>query len=401
MRNWRIVAAGCISLLALAGPVRAAENAPGVSDGEIKIGQTQPYSGFGAAFGAIGKAEAAYFKLINDAGGINGRKVTLVSLDDAFDADKTLELTKQLVEQQKVAAIFSVQGAKNNLAIRDYLNKGQVPQLFIVTGADIAADYRKFPWTIGGAPLYRIEAQIYGRRLLVDMPNAKIAVLYQNDDFGKSYPTGLHQVFGADYDKHIVKEASYETSDASVEKQLAALKESGADALITAATPRVATQTISRIFDMGWHPVHFMTFTAISVPSVLQPAGLEKAKGLITAISYMDPEDPRWTEDGSLKPYNDFFAKYLAGEDHSNSYYLTGYVLAQAMVETLKQCGTDLSRENIMRNAANLREFHPVGLLPGVSFYTSRTKYRPIVEAALQRFDGQKWVLFGDVMAGQ
>ena len=400
MRIATILAAGYLALGALV-PVARADNAPGVSEGEIKLGQTQPYTGFGAAFGAIGKAEQAYFQSINDQGGINGRKITLVSLDDGYDPDKTVALTKDLIEQQKVAAIFSVQGARNNLAIRDYLNKGGIPQLFVLTGADIAADYKKYPWTIGGAPIYRIEAQIYGRRVLVDTPTAKIAVLYQNDDFGKSYPTGLHQAFGADYDKHVVKEESYEPSDASIDKQILALKESGADVLVTAAQPKFAIQAISKIYDLGWHPLHFITFTAISVPSVLKPAGLEKSKGLITAVAYMDPEDPRWTEDGSLKPYNEFFAKYLAKEDHTNPYYLTGYILAQAMVKVLFQCGPDLSRENIMRQAANLKDFQPVGLLPGISFYTSRTKYRPIVEAALERFDGSKWVLFGDVMAGR
>jgi branched-chain amino acid transport system substrate-binding protein len=400
MRKFFGIAVGCLAGWLIASAALA-EDAPGVSATEIKIGQTQPYSGPAAIFGAIGKAEQAYFKSINDAGGINGHKITLLSVDDAFDATKTLALTQELVEKEKVAAIFSVQGATGNLAIRKYLNDGGIPQLFIVTGADIAGDFKEFPWTIGGTPIYRIEAQIYGRRVKVDTPNAKVAVLYENDDFGKSYPIGLRQAFGKDYDTRVVKEASYEPSDSSIDAQLKALKDSGADVLVTAATAKFAIQAISKIYDMGWHPTHFITFTAASVPSVLKPAGLDKSKGLVTATSYTDPGDPRWTEDGSLKPYNEFVAKYLPGDNAANAYYLTGYVLAQAMTQVLKQCGADLSRENIMRQAANLKDFQPVGLLPGVSFFTSKTQYRPIVEAALERFDGQKWELFGDVIAGR
>ncbi|HEX4112839.1 MAG TPA: ABC transporter substrate-binding protein [Stellaceae bacterium] len=387
-------------LACLAAPAAWAENAPGVTATEIKIGQTQPYSGPAEIFGAVGKAEQAYFRMIDAQGGVNAHKIVLVSRDDGYDPAKTMDLTKQLIETDKVAAIFSIQGARQNLAIRDYLNQRGIPQLFTVTGADIAGDFRHFPWTIGGTPLYRIEAQIYGRRILIDQPNAKVAVLYQNDDFGKSYIIGLQQVFHESFDKRVVKIASYEPGAASIATQLKTLHDSGADVLITAATAKHATQAIAGVYDLGWHPTHYITFTAQSV-SVLAPAGLDKAKGLISATSYMDPGDPRWTDDGSLKPYNDFVAKYLPGDNPANAYFLTGYILAQAMVQVLKQCGDDLSRVNIMRQAANLKSFHPVGLLPGVSFFTSRTQYHPIVEAALERFNGQRWELFGDVMAGQ
>ena len=386
--------------LCLASAAGRADNAPGVTAGEIRIGQTQPYSGPAAVYGAVGRAEAAYFKMIDDQGGVNGRKIVLVSRDDMFDPGKTVALTKQLVESDKVAAIFSIQGASSNLAIRDYLNQNGVPQLFTITGADIAGDFRHYPWTIGGAPLYRIEAQIYGRKILIDMPNAKVALLYENDDFGKSYLTGLHQVFGGGFDQRVVKTASYEPGAASIAAELKTLKESGADVLITAATAKHATDAIAGVYDLGWHPTNFITFTAQSL-SVLKPAGLDKAKGLISATSYMDPSDPRWTEDGSLKPYNEFVAKYLPGDNPGNAYVLTGYIEAQAMVQVLKQCGDDLSRANIMRQAANLKAFHPVGLLPGVGFFTSPRQYHPIVQAALERFNGQKWELFGDVMAGQ
>jgi ABC-type branched-subunit amino acid transport system substrate-binding protein len=385
--------------LCFAAAAAWAENAPGVTDGEIKIGQTQPYSGPAAVFGAVGKAEAAYFKMIDDQGGVHGRKIVLVSLDDMYDTAKTVALTKQLIEQDKVAAIFSIQGANQNLAIEDYLNRRGIPQLFTVTGADIV-NPRTHPWTIGSAPLYRIEAQIYGRRILIDFPKAKVAVLYRNDDFGKSYLTGLHQAFGDSFDTRVVKTASYEESNPSIAPQLKALQSSGANVLITAATAKHAIEAIAGAYDSGWRPTQYITFTAQSM-AVLRPAGLDKAKGLISATSYMDPDDPRWTEDGSLKPYNDFVAKYLPGENRANAYLLTGYIEAQAMVTVLQQCGDDLSRLNIMRQAANLKNFHPVGLLPGISFFTSRTQYHPIVEAALERFNGQKWELFGDVMAGE
>jgi branched-chain amino acid transport system substrate-binding protein len=387
--------------LCLAAPAVWAEDAPGVTGTEITLGQTQPYSGAAGIFGAVGKAEQAYFKMIDDRGGVNGRKIVLLSRDDGYDPARTVELTRRLVETDKVAAIFSIQGASQNLAIRDYLNTHGIPQLFTVTGADIAGDFRHYPWTIGGTPLYRIEAQIYGRRILIDAPNAKVAVLYRNDDFGKSYLTGLREVFRDSFDQRVVKVASYEEGDASIAPQLKTLHDSGAEVLVTAATAKHAIQAIAGIYDLGWHPTHYITFTASSQPSVLEPAGLDKAKGLITATSYMNPAESRWTEDGSLKPYDDFVQKYLTGGDPANFYFLSGYVLAQAMVEALKQCGDDLSRANIMRQAANLRNFHPVGLLPGVSFFTSRTQYHPIVEAALERFNGQKWELFGDVMAGQ
>jgi len=396
----RIIAAALIGSWCFVVPAASAEPTPGVSAGEIRIGQTQPYSGPAAIFGAVGRAEAAYFKMINDQGGVNGRKIVLVSRDDHYNPDTTVALTKQLVEGDKVAAIFSVQGAIPNLKIRDFLNQNGIPQLFTVTGAEIAGDTRHYPWTIGGAPLYRIEAQIYARKILIDMPDAKIAVLYRNDNFGKSYLTGLRQVFGDSFDQRVVKIASYEESDASIAPQLKALRDSGANVLITAATAKHAIQAIEGVYDLGWHPTHFITFTATSVPAVLAPAGLDKAKGLISATSYLDPGDPRWTEDGSLKPYNTFVAKYLPGENPANAYLLTGYIEAQAMVRVLKQCGDDLSRSNIMRQAANLKDFHPTGLLPGVGFFTSPRQYHPIVEAALERFNGQRWELFGDVMAG-
>ncbi|MGH7075360.1 MAG: ABC transporter substrate-binding protein [Stellaceae bacterium] len=399
MVRWLIAALGCLVLGAVA-PAALAQNAPGVTATEIKLGQTQPYTGPGAPYGAIGKAELGFFRMVNDKGGINGRKIKLISLNDKFDPAKTVALVKKLINVDKVAAIFSVQGARNNLAIRQYLNVHGIPQLFTVTGADVAGDFRHYPWTIGGTPIYRIEAQIYGRYILINHPKAKVAVLYENDGLGKAYLTGLHQAFGAAFDKHVVKIASYGPGVASIATQLRTLRASGADVLITAATAKYAIQAITGIYDMGWHPLHFITFTASSVPAVLEPAGLAKAKGLITATSYMNPAEPRWSEDGQLKPYNDFVKKYLAGDNPANFYYLTGYVLAQAMVRVLRKCGNDLSRRNIMIEAANLRDFHPVGLLPGVRFFTSPTQYHPIVEAALERFNGQKWQLFGEVMAG-
>jgi branched-chain amino acid transport system substrate-binding protein len=393
-----------LALLLLLSPFTAAraENAPGITDTEIRIGQTMPFTGpAGAVATPVAKAESAYFRSVNDQGGVNGRKLILLSRDDALSGFKALELTRRLIEEDKVAFIFSTLGTPQNIAIRQYLNDNKTPQLFFATGVDVAEDHKAYPWSVPGIPMFRNEGYIFGRYILLNAPAAKIAVLYFNDAFGTAYLAGLHDVFGADYQEHVVKEASAEETDSSVDAQIESLRASGADALIVAVAPKLAALTITGIYDRGWHPIVFITNVSSSVNSVLRPAGIDKSKGLISAASYQDPDDPRWTEDGSLKPYNDLMAKYLPDANRGDFYYLTGYVLGQALAEVLKLAGNDLSRENIMRQATSLRDFHPVGLLPGISFNTNRTKYHPIVEAQLQRFDGEKWVLFGDIMAGR
>ena len=389
---WAIAAGGA--------PAARAENAPGVTDTEIKLGQTAPYTGLLAAVaGPFGQAEQAYFRMINDQGGINGRKIVLESLDDGFDPRRSLELTKKMVEQDHVAAILSPFATPANLAIRDYLNDNKIPQLFVATGDDIASDYKRYPWITGGVPVFRIEAQIFGRYILVDMPNAKVAILHGNDDMGAAYVRGLKQGLGKLYDQRVVKVVAFDDTAPAIDAALAELRATNADALVIVGPPPVVAQVVVKTHDMGWPKTRFINFASSSQP-VLAAAGYGKANGVISGLAYIDPSNPRWIEDGSAKPFLDFVAKYLPGEGRDVGYYLAGYVIAQAMAQVLIQCGDDLSRENIMAQALNLRDFHPVGLLPGISFNTSRTKHLPIVEAALQRFDGQHWRQIGEIMAG-
>jgi branched-chain amino acid transport system substrate-binding protein len=390
-----------IALGAVATAPARAQNAPGVTAHEIKLGQTAPYTGLGSVLSSsLSRAEIAYFKMTDDQGGVNGRKITLISLDDQFNPKRALELTKELVEQDHVAAIFSTLGPQA-MATRAYLNEEGVPQLFIASSGDEAAHPRQFPWTVGGIPVLRIEGQIFGRYLLINLPKTKVGILYQADEFGEAYHKGLMQGFGDFYDKRVVAEAKFPDARApDFTPPLQKLKAAGVDAVVLGVAPVYAMRVLNTLAALQWHPL-----TMIASPSssarLLAPYGLEKLKGLMTAASYMDPGDPRWTQDGSLRPYNDFLAKYLPHAHKDDLYVLMGYVLAQAMVETLRQCGNDLSRANILRQAVNLRHFHPVGLLPGISYFTSPTRRMPIMEAALERFDGKYWVQIGEIMAGR
>jgi branched-chain amino acid transport system substrate-binding protein len=394
-----IAAAALAALILGAGPAAAAD-APGVTAREIKLGQTMSLTGIAARVARpLAASEQAYFRMINAEGGIDGRKIVLETLDDGFDPKKALALVRKMVEQDHVAAIFGAFATPQNIAIRGYLNAHGVPDLFIATGDDSVIDPRRFPWTIGGIPVFRIEAQIFGRYILVNMPKAKVGILSSADLMGASYLLGLHQGLGRLYAQHVVKEVAVPDGATSAASLLPALRAAGADTLIVAAQPPVVASVIRLAHAANWHPAIFIDFAA-STGLVLEAAGPVNAKGIMTANSYLDPTDPRWTEDGTIKPFTDFVAKYLPHSNGDVGYYLAGYVDAQAMVQVLRQCGNDLSRNNIMLQAANLRNFHPVGLLPGVTFFTSRTKYLPIVEAALQRFNGRHWVQFGEVMAG-
>jgi branched-chain amino acid transport system substrate-binding protein len=376
-----------------------AADAPGVTATEIKLGQTMTYTGIGAQIGEpFGRSQQAYFRMINDQGGVNGRKIVLESLDDEFDPQKALELTKKLVEQDHVAAMFGTLGTPQNMAIRDYLNHNQVPQLFITTGDDQVVDYKRYPWTIGGVPTFRVEAQIFGRYILVNLRGSKIGFLHSRDQLGQSYVVGMRQGLGEEFSKFVVKEEEMPDDATTIAPQIAALRDAGADVLVIAGPPAMVGRAVAATAGADWHPTRFIDFAASG--AVIGMAGVEAAKGAITANSYLDPTDPRWTEDGSIKPFTEFVDKYLPGAQSQIGYFLAAYVSAQAMVQVLKQCGDDLSRDNIMLQAANLKDFHPLGLLPGISFNTSRTKYLPIVEAALQRFDGKHWRQFGDVIAG-
>ena len=376
-----------------------ADNAPGVTDTEIKIGQTMPYSGPASAYGVIGRTEAAYFKMINDQGGIAGRKINLISLDDAYSPPKTVEQVRRLVEDEKVAFCFQTLGTAPNLAIRQYLNDNKVPQLFVSTGAAVFADPQHFPWTIGYNPNYQTEAHIYGKNILKTKPDGKIAVLYQNDGFGKDYLIGLKAELG-DQAGMIVKEASYETSEPTVDSQVVTLQGSGADIFIIGATPKFAAQAIRKSFDLGWNATRYLSNVSPSIATVLKPAGLEKSKGLITAYYGKDPTDARWKDSPDLKAWQAFCDKYMSQKEFVDANATYAFSAASTMVHVLKQCGNDLSRDNVMKQAANVKDFEPPMVLPGMRINTSPTNFSPIRQMQLASFDGQSWQLFGDLLMG-
>jgi branched-chain amino acid transport system substrate-binding protein len=386
-----------VAAFAASANAARADNEPGITETEIKIGQTMPYSGPASAYGVIGRAESAYFKMINEQGGVNGRKINLISLDDAYSPPKTVEQVRRLVENEKVAFLFNTLGTPPNIAIRQYLNDNKVPQLFVATGAATFSDPQQFPWTTGYQPNYQTEAKIFGKHILKSKPDAKVAVLYQNDGFGKDYLTGLKEGLGADHAAMVVKEASYETSEPTVDSQIVTLQGSGADVLLIAATPKFAAQAIRKTFDVGWTPVRYMTDVSQSIASVMKPSGLEKSKGVITAIYGKDPTDARWKDDPGFKEYEAFIAKYMTPKDLTDAFAVYGFGAAATMVQVLKQCGSDLSRANVMRQATNLKDLELPMLLPGIKINTSPTNYAPIRQEALAAFNGASWEQFGEL----
>jgi branched-chain amino acid transport system substrate-binding protein len=389
-----------VAALAASASSARADNAPGVTDTEIKIGQTMPYSGPASAYGVIGRTEAAYFSMINEQGGISGRKINLISLDDSYSPPKTVEQVRRLVEDEKVAFCFQTLGTPPNLAIRQYLNDNRIPQLFVATGAATFSDPEHFPWTMGYNPSYQTESRIYGKHILATKPDAKIAVLYQNDDFGKDYLKGLQDQLGADHGSMIVKTASYEASEPTVDSQIVTLQGSGADILLIAATPKFAAQAIRKSFDLGWTGMRIVATVSNSIASVLKPAGLEKSKGLIDAYYGKDPNDPRWKDDPDLKAWQALCAKYMSEKEFIDANATYGFGAAATMVQVLKQCGNDLSRDNVIRQATNLKDFATPMLLPGMKINTSPTNYSPIRQMQLATFNGQSWELFGDLLTG-
>jgi ABC-type branched-subunit amino acid transport system substrate-binding protein len=398
-RRQFLAGASAAGLISVAGRARA-ENAPGVTDKEIKIGQTMPYSGPASAYGVIGKTEAAYFKMINEQGGVNGRMINLVSLDDAYSPPKTVEQVRRLVEQEQVAFLFNTLGTAPNLAIRDYCNQNKVPQLFVSTGASAFSDPEHFKYTVGYNPNYRTEARIYAKHILSTKPQAKIAVLYQNDGFGKDYLAGLKDVLGADHAEMIVKEASYETSEPTVDSQVVTLTGSGADVLVIAATPKFAAQTIRKAYDLGFDGVRYLSNVSPSIAAVLKPAGLEKSKGLITAYYGKDPTDPRWAGDDDMKAWFAFCDKYMSHATINDANASYGYVVAALMAHVLQQCGNDLSRDNILTQATSVKDLHLPLMLPGQALNTSPTNYSPIRQMQLATFSGTSWELFGELLQG-
>ena len=378
----------------------AGQYGPGASDAEIKIGQTMPYSGPASAYGTIGKLESAYFAMMNERGGIRNRKINLISRDDSYSPPKTVEQVRQLVEQDQVLLTFNILGTPPNTAVQGYLNDNKVPQLFVATGADKWNDPKKFPWTMGWQPSYRIEARIYGRYILKNLPNAKIAVLYQNDDFGKDYLVGLRQALGDKADKMIVASQTYETTDPTVDSQIVSLQGTGADTLLVAAIPKFAAQAIRKVYDLSWKPSFFLTNVSASVGSVMKPAGFEKAAGIITAGYLKDPNDPQWQSTKEYKDWLEFMKKYYSGGSLADVNNVYGYSAAQTLVEVLKASGDNLTRENIMKQAAAIHDLKLPMLLPGISVSTSATDFAPIKQMQLQKFEGETWKLFGEVISG-
>jgi branched-chain amino acid transport system substrate-binding protein len=358
-----------------------------------------PYSGPASAYGVIGKTEAAYFKMINDAGGINGRKINFISYDDGYSPPKTVEQARKLVESDEVLFLFSTLGTPPNSAIHKYMNSKKVPQLFVATGATKWNDPKNFPWTMGWQPSYQSETQIYAKYLLKEKPGAKIAVLYQNDDYGKDYLKGLVDGLGAKADTMIVAKESYETTEPSVDDHIVKLKSTGADVFFNITTPKFAAQAIKKIAEIQWKPLHFLNNVSASVGSVLKPAGFQNGQDIISAAYLKDASDPQWNDDAGMKGFYAFLAKNFPEGDKLDQSTVVGYGLAQTMVQVLKQCGDDLTRENVMKQAANLKDFRTEVMLPGIKINTSPTDFAPISSLQLMRFKGERWNLFGDVIS--
>lgn len=388
------------SLAAVGAHAQTKRYGPGASDTEIRIGQAAPYSGPASAYGAIAKVIAAHFRKVNDEGGVNGRKITLISLDDGFSPPKTVEVVRRLVEQENVLFVHTI-GTPTSGAVQKYLNANKVPQLFVSSGATKWGDYKNFPWTIGFNATYQTEGTVYARYLLREKPSARIAVLYQNDDFGKDLLAGFKAGLGDKAKSMIVAEQSYELTDATISSQLITLQGSGADTLLDLTTPKFAAMAIRKLAEVGWKPLHILGNVSSSVGSVLTPAGLENSAGIISSAYTKDPTDSAWANDPGMVEWRAFMKKYYPEgslEDWINVY---SQAMAQSMVQVLKQAGDDLTRENVMRQAANLKGLELPGLLPGIKIDTSPTDYYPIGSLRMARFDGKHWVLFGDVIGAK
>lgn len=393
------VAAGFL-IAATHGALAQKKYDTGATDTEIKIGNIIPYSGPASAYGSVGKAMSGYFKKINDEGGINGRTINFISYDDAYSPPKAVEQTRKLVESDEVLAVFGALGTPSNTAIQKYLNAKKVPQLFLATGATKWNDPKGFPWTMGWLPSYQSEGRIYAKYLLKEKPDAKIAVFYQNDDFGKDYLKGLQDGLGAKKTM-IVAEESYELSEPSVDSHIVKLKATGADVLVIFTTPKFGAQTIKKVGELNWKPMQIVANVSASTANVMKPAGLDFAQGIISATYAKDSTDPQWNDDPGMKEYKAFLAKYVPEVNVADSSALTGYNIAQTMAAVLKQCGDDLTRANVMKQAASINGLQQGGLLPGILIKTSATDFSPIEQLQLMRFKGERWELFGGVIDGE
>ena len=372
----------------------------GATDTEIKLGNIVPYSGPASAFGSVGKVQAGFFKMINEQGGINGRKINYISYDDAYSPAKAVEQARKLVENDEVLAMFAILGTASNSAIQKYLNAKKVPQLFVVSGATRWNDPKNFPWTIGYLPSYQAEARIYANYILRERPGGKIAVLYQNDDLGKDYLKGLHDGLG-DKASMIVIEESYEIHQPTVESSIAKMKSLGADVFISFSTPRFAAQAIKKVAELNWKPLQFVSNVSISNANVIRPAGIENAQGIISAAYVKDPTDPQWDSDPGMVAYHQFLAKYLPDVSRADSSAMTGYNIVLTMAEVLKRCGDNLTRENLVKQATSLKNFEQGSLLPGITVNTGPADHAPIEQLQLMRFQGTQWNLFGEVLSGE
>ena len=371
----------------------------GVTDTEIRIGNIMPYSGPASAYGVIGKTEAAYFNKVNAEGGINGRKINFISYDDAYSPPKAVEQARKLVENDEVLLIFNSLGTPSNSAIQKYMNAKKVPQLFVATGASKWNDPKDFPWTMGWQPSYQAEAHIYAAYILKEKPGGKIAVLFQDDDFGKDYVKGLKDALGPQA-AMIVAVESYETSEPSIDDHIVKFKAAGADVFVSVTTPKFAAQAIKRAAEIDWHPLQIVVNVSSSVGAVMKPAGFENSQGILSANYAKDAADPQWDNDPGMKKFVDFMAQYYPDGNKFDAATVFGYGAAQTLVQVLKHCGDDLTRDNVMTQAASLKDFQPDTLLPGITINTSPADFAPIKQLQMMRFKGEKWDMFGDIMSG-
>jgi branched-chain amino acid transport system substrate-binding protein len=370
----------------------------GATDTEIKLGQTNPFSGPASAYATIGKTQAAYMKMINDQGGVNGRKINLIQYDDAYSPPKAVEQVRKLVESDEVLLTFQLLGTPSNAAVQKYLNSKKVPQLFAATGASKFTDPKNFPWTMGFNPNYFVEGRIYGAYIIKNHPNAKVGILYQNDDLGKDYLNGIKAGLGDKAATMVVAEASYEVSDPTIDSQILKIKSAGADLFFSATTPKQAAQAIKKIAELDWHPVQIVDINATSVGAVMKPAGLEASKGVISVNYGKDPLDPTWKDDAGMKKYFEFMAKYYPDGDKDSSFNSYGYMTSELMIHVLQQCGDNLTRENVMKQATSLKNVKLDLLLPGIAVNTTTDDYRVNKQLQMMKFNGERWELFGPIL---
>jgi len=392
---------GLIIAIAMASAIAQKKYDPGVTDTEIKIGNIMPYSGPASAYGTIGRTEAAYFRRINAAGGINGRQIRFISYDDAYSPPKAVEQARKLVESDEVFLIFNSLGTPSNTAIQKYMNMKKVPQLFVQSGATKWNDPKEFPWTMGWQPNYQNEARIYARYILKETPSARIAVLYQNDDYGKDYLKGLKDGLGAKAASMLVAEEAYEVAEPTIDSHIVKMKSLNADVFVDVTTAKFAAQAIKKSAEIGWKPLHFLNSVSTSIGSVIRPAGVENAQGIISVAFLMDALDPQWKDDPGMKAFDEFLAKDFPEGNRADNQVMTGFNVAQTLVRVLEQCGDDLTRENAMKQAANLNDFRTTNLLPGIKINTSPIDFAPIKQVQLRRFKGETWELFGPTLSSE